>query len=96
MLKIGLFPPSGFRDTEFILRMEPDGVMAREKAAASGCESLARLLAALIIIIILIWTDLMVAPFPTGQKFSFLAHTSVTSRIGAPWNMTLIDQMVTQ
>ena len=52
MLKIGLFPPSGFRDTEFILRMEPDGVMAREKAAASGCESLARLLAALIIIII--------------------------------------------
>ena len=51
MLKIGLFPPSGFRDTEFILRMEPDGVMAREKAAASACESLARLLAALIIII---------------------------------------------
>ena len=85
MLKIGLFPPSGFRDTEFILRMEPDGVMAREKAAASGCESLARLLAALIILLILILlTDLMVVPFPTGQKFSYLAHTSVTSRIGAP------------
>ena len=83
MLKIGLFPPSCFRDTEFILRMEPDGVMAREKAAASGCESLARLLAALIILII-IRTDLMVAPFLTGQKFSYLAHTSVTSRIGAP------------
>ena len=82
MLKIGLFPPSGFRDTEFILRMEPDGVMAREKAAASSCESLARLLAALIILILL--TDLMVVPFPTGQKFSYLAHTSVTSRIGAP------------
>ena len=55
-----------------------------ERAAASGCESLERLLAALIIlIIIIIRTDLMVAPFLTGKKFSYLAHTSVTSRIGA-------------
>ena len=92
MLKIGIFPPPGFRDTEFILRTEPDGVMAREKAAASGCESLARLLAALIIIILL--TDLMVAPFLTGQKFSYLAHTSVTLRIVTEPNITAIGQMV--
>ena len=39
-----------------------------ERAAASGCESLERLLAALIILIILL-TDLMVAPFPSGKKF---------------------------
>ena len=38
-----------------------------ERAAASGCESLERLLAALILIILL--TDLMVAPFLTGKKF---------------------------
>ena len=40
-----------------------------ERAAASGCESLERLLAALIIILIILLTDLMVAPFPSGKKF---------------------------
>ena len=64
-----------------------------ERAAASGCESLERLLAALILIIILL-TDLMVAPFLTGQKFLYLAHTSVTLRIVTEPNITAIGQMV--